>query len=95
MVSVAAQQFRADRMKGSDPEIARDICPGQLVEAMPHLACRFVREGHRQDPVRWYPVRAQEIGDAIDERASFAATRPGEDNEWAMAVKHGLALGLV
>ena len=51
LVVVAAEEPRADRVEGADPEIAHDLGAGEPDEALAHLARGLVGEGDGQDAI--------------------------------------------
>jgi hypothetical protein len=60
--------------------------------AIPHLAGRFIGEGHGQNRPSGHVVGAHQVGDAVGDDAGFAATGAGKDEKRAFGVFHRLAL---
>jgi hypothetical protein len=78
-------------MKGADPELAvasRDE-PSQSVA---HLACRLVRESHRDDLVRASAPSAEEVADAMSEDSSLTAACSGKHEQRPVAMFDGASL---
>jgi hypothetical protein len=65
------------------------------LDALAHLLGRLVRERDREDLVRARHPRALEVGDPVRQHARLAGTRAGEDQQRALAVRDGVALGRV
>ena len=64
----------------------------QGLDPLAHLAGRLVGEGHGQDRVGRDP-RAEQVGDPPGDHARLARAGPGEDEEGAVDMGDGLALG--
>ena len=77
-------------MEGADPDLAAG---GQPLDAEPHFLGRLVGEGQGEDLLVRHAV-GQHPGDAMGNHPGLSAARPGEDQQGAIVVQHGLALGL-
>ncbi len=93
-VRLGAQHPRAGGVEGHDPHRARAAAEQQL-DALAHLLRRLVRERDREDLVRARHPGALEEGDPMRQHARLARARAGEDQQRALAVRDGLALGRV
>ncbi len=91
---IAPQKLRTHRVKGADPQIARDLRARERREAGLHLARRFVRERDGQNAV-WRDARSQQIGDAVNDRARLAAAGARENEQRPFGMGHRLHLGFV
>ena len=60
--------------------------------AIPHLAGRFVGEGHGQNGPAGYLVGAHQVGDAVRDDAGFAAASASQNEKRAFGMLHRLAL---
>ena len=59
---------------------------------LPHLARGFVREGDRENAIRWGTVLTDQVGDPAREDAGLSRSSPSEDQEWPFEVANGLEL---
>jgi hypothetical protein len=62
---------------------------------MTHLAGGPIRERNRGNPPRGYANVLYQVGDAVRDHTSLAAARPRDDEQRAIDVLDGLALGWV
>ena len=67
----------------------------QPFDALAHLARGLVGERDREDLPGLRLVGVDQEGDAVREHARLAAAGAGEDQQRPLAVRDGLALGLV
>ena len=67
----------------------------QQLDALAHLLRGLVRERDREDLARPRRARVDEPGDAVGEHAGLARAGAREDQQRAVGVLDGLALGLV
>ncbi len=91
---VAAQHPAARGVEGEDPGRAR-LPPEHLLEPLAHLSRGLVRERDREDLVRPHAVRADQVSDPVREHAGLPGARSGDDEERAVDVQNGLALGRI
>src|SRR5262249_12407034 len=85
-LDLAPQQPHASAVKGRHP--GQRLGADQPLQPLAHLGCRLVREGHRQNAPRLDGARADEMRDAMRERARLARTGAGEDEQRPVAVQH-------
>ena len=91
MFPVAAQQPGAKGMKSANGKgIA--VAAHQPPQPLAHFPRRLVGESHRQNPVRAYPLRPHQPGDAMGNDAGFAAARPGDNQQRAVHRFHRFPL---
>ena len=88
---LAAQQPRAQRVKGRDPHLPA-VDAEQRLDARAHLLRGLVGEGDRQDAIRRADVAADEVGDAVRDDARLARARAREDQERAVGLKNSFLL---
>ena len=69
--------------------------PDEQLDAVAHLLRRLVGEGDREDLAGPGALGAHQPGDPVREHARLAAARAGQDQQRPLAVRDGLALGLV
>ena len=74
---MAAQDARADRMKGAEPRHALDRLADHLADALLHLARRLVGEGDREDFRRPGAAKAENMRDARGQNARLAGAGAG------------------
>ena len=91
---LGAQQARAGRVEGHDPHAAGRVAEQQL-DALAHLLRGLVGEGDGQQLAGARAAGLHEPGDAMGEHARLARAGAGQDEQRAVAVGHGGALGLV
>ena len=77
-------------MEGAHPNRAAGRQP---LDAAAHLLGRFVGEGEGENLVVGDAL-GQELGDAMGNDAGLSAAWPGENQQGAVEVQHGLALGV-
>ena len=68
------------------------VVADQRLDALAHLPCRLVGEGHRQHVVGLGVPVADEVGDPIGDDARLAGAGAGEDEQRSIAMEHGFAL---
>ncbi len=93
-LGLGAQDARAGGVEGHQPHAARRASE-QPLDARAHLAGGLVGERDREDLTGLRAVAVDEVGEAVREHARLAAAGTGEDQERPLAVRDGLALGLV
>ena len=76
------------------PHRARRM-PEQQLDALAHLLRGLVREGDREDLARPDAAGLDQPGEPVGQHARLARAGPGEHEQRAGLVCHGLALGLV
>jgi len=91
---VAAQDFRADRMKGAHPGHASDKT-GQMTDPLAHFARRFVGESDAEDFMGPGARRGDEMGNAGGQNPRLADARSGQDENRPVERLDRLALRLV
>src|SRR5579862_9181752 len=64
----------------------------QALEPLAHLARRLVREGDGDDIPGRHAARKDQVGDAMNDDARLARTRPGDEEKWSLGGLHGLEL---
>ena len=94
LVGVGAEHPRAGRVEGHHPHRPGAIAD-KLLDPLAHLLRGLVREGDGQDLARPRLPRAHEMGDPVGEHAGLARPRSGQDQQGAISVQDGVALGLV
>jgi hypothetical protein len=67
----------------------------QALDAIAHLARRFVGEGDGENRPARHAVRGHQVGDAMGDDAGLSAPRTGQDQQRAFGVLHCLALARV
>ena len=93
-LGLGAQDPRAGRVEGHQPHAARAVAE-QPLDALAHLLGGLVRERDREDLARLRLVGVDQERDPVGQHARLAAARAGEDQQRPLAVRDGLALGLV
>ena len=88
---LAAQQSRAQRVEGGQPDGARSR-PDERLDTVPHLLRGLVGEGHRQHLIRARVTVADEVRNAERDDARLARAGAGEDQQRPFPMQHGLAL---
>ena len=91
---LGAQQARAGGVEGHDPHAAGRVAEQQL-DALAHLLRGLVGERDGQQLAGPRAAGLHEPGDAMGEHARLARAGAGQDQQRAVAVGHGGALGLV
>ena len=91
---LAAQHPPAGGVEGEDPGGAR-LPAEHPLEPLAHLAGRLVRERDREDLVRLRAVRADQVGDPMGQHAGLARAGSGDDEQRAVDVQDGFALGRI
>ena len=81
-------------MEREDPDRARTDAE-QVVEPLSHLAGGLVREGDREDLVRFRADRVDQVRDAVGQDARLPRAGAGDDKQRSFRGEHGLALGRV
>ncbi len=66
---------------------------GQPLDATAHLVGRFVGEGQGEDLMAGDSLLEQPC-DAMGNDPGLAASGTGQDEQWPLEMRHGLALGL-
>ena len=94
LVGVGAHHPRAGGVEGHDPHRARGAADEQL-DALAHLGRRLVGERDREDLARPGLVGPQQVGDPVREDAGLARAGAGQDQQRALAVGDGVALGRI
>ena len=79
-LGVAAQQARAERMEGAEPQPLEAV-PEQQRRALDHLARRLVGEGDREHLIRPRPAGHEQMGEARGQHAGLAGAGAGEHQE--------------
>ena len=87
---VLPQQPGAEAVEGADPDLAAG---GKPLDAEPHFVGRLVGEREGEDLLSRHAV-GQHPRDAMGDHPRLAAARAGEDQQGAVVVQDGLALGL-
>ena len=82
-------------MKGTNPHIAGNAIPKQVLQPLSQLSGSFVSECNCQDVPWAYACHLNQIGDAVGYRARFARAGARKDQEWTIPVKDGFLLGIV
>ena len=93
-VGVGAEHPGAGRVEGHHPHRAGGAADQQL-DPLAHLLRRLVGERDRQDLVRPRLAGAEQVGDPVGEHAGLARAGAGQDQQRPLAVRDGVALGLV
>ncbi len=75
---VMAQQTRTETVKRAGP---RKMFLDQIVQPLLHFVSGLVGERHGYDLVRRHAV-SNHVGNAMDQNASFAAARSGQNQQW-------------
>ena len=88
------QDARAGSMKRHQPHPACVVAE-QALHAPAHLLCGLVREGDGQDLTRLRLIGVDQERDPVREHPRLAAAGPRQDQQWALAVRDRLTLGLV
>ena len=91
---LAPQHPPAGRVEGEDPGRAR-LPAEHPLEALAHLARGLVGERDREDLVGLRAVRADEMGHPMGEHAGLARAGAGDDEQRAVDVQDGFALGRI
>ena len=94
-LAVEPEELGAGRVKGADPESARDLFAAELLQPRPHLAGGLVGERDGQDAPRRHARARYEIRDAVGDDARLAAARAGEHEQRTRRMRDRLGLGLV
>ena len=93
-LGLAAQHPATGGVEGEDPGRPR-LAAEHPLEPLAHLARRLVRERDREDLVRLRPVRADQVRHAMGEHTGLPRARAGDDEQRAVDVQDGFALGRV
>ena len=88
------EQPRAERVKGGDPDLLR-LLADQPRDALAHLVGRLVREGDGKDVARLGEPVADQVRDAVGDRACLPGPGARENEQRALGMEHGFALGVV
>ena len=88
---LAAQQARAERVKGRNPHAAA-VRAQQGLDALAHFSGGLVRERHRENLVGLGVAVADEIRDPAGDDAGLARPGAREDQQRPLDVKHRGAL---
>ena len=91
-LGMAAQDARADGMKSAEPLHAFDRAADQGPDAFLHLARGFVSEGDGQNLSRPGSMRGEDVGQARDEHARLAGSRPGQNQNRPIERQNRFAL---
>ena len=91
---LGAQQPRARRVEGHDPHAAGGV-PEQQLDALAHLLRGLVGEGDGQQLARARAPGLHEPRDPVGEHPRLARAGTGQDEQRAVAVGHGVALGCI
>ena len=89
---VAAQDFRADRVKSAEPLHRLGALADQRLDALAHLARRLVGEGDRENFPCPREAEAQYMGDAGREHARLAGAGAGQHQHGSLERLDGGAL---
>ncbi len=93
-LGLGAQDARAGSVEGHQPHPAR-AASEQALDPVAHLAGGLVGERDREDLAGLRLVGVDEVREAMRQHPRLAAAGAGEDQERPLAVRDGLALGLV
>ena len=91
---LAPQHAATGGVEGEDPGRAR-LPAEHPLEPLAHLSRGLVGERDREDLVRPHAVRADQVSDAMREHAGLPGARTGDDEQRAVDVQDGLALGRI
>ena len=90
-LDLAAQDAHAGRVEGRHPRQLASLAE-QALDALAHLARRLVGEGDGEDAPRRDAALADQVRDAMRQRARLARAGAGEDQQRAVAVQDRLLL---
>ena len=92
-MAVLLQDVHTETMEGAD--IARIIIARQLMDPLPHLVGRLVREGHTEDVSRQHPELRHEICETMRQRPRLPGPRPRDHTHEALRRRHRLQLRFI
>ena len=92
---LAPQDARARRVERQDPHALGDAAADQSLDAIGHLAGGLVRERDRQDRPGIHAELADQVRDAVRQRARLPRAGPGHDEDRPLRVEDGLGLDVV
>src|SRR5262249_57226464 len=85
-LDLAAQDAHAGAVKGRHP--GQRVSADESLQALAHLGRRLVGEGDGENAPRLDAALADEMSDAMCERARLARARAGEQQQRSVAVQH-------
>ena len=79
-------------MEGGDHRLGYGRSPDDLLHALNHFSCRFIRKGDCQDRLRHNTDVLDQMGDSIGDHARLAAACAGQDQHRTVNGLNRLAL---
>ena len=95
VVVLAPQDAGARRVEREDPHALGDAPADQALDAVGHLARRLVRERDRQDRAGVHAELADQVRDAVRQRARLPRAGAGHDEHGPLRMEDGLGLDVV
>ena len=92
-MTVLLKDVHTEAMEGAD--IARIVIARQLMDPLPHLIRRLIREGHTKNVPRQHPELRHEIRETMRQRPRLPGPRPRDHPHEALRRRHRLQLRLV